>query len=700
MVNRTIRNFEIKELIATGGMAAIYKAVQVSLDRIVAVKILHGHLAQDTNFITRFEREAKAAANLKHENIVNIIDYGKANEVYFIAMEYVEGRSLKEVIASVKFTPYDIALEIAYEIGKGLWHAHQKGVVHRDIKPANILIGYDGIVKIADFGLAQAQDLTSVTITGSIVGTPAYMSPEQAGGKKVDFRTDIFSLGVLVYEMITGIKPFKGENYSSVIHEILTVKPSPPLEANPLIPREINDVIEKMLDKDPDQRYQSVAEVNQAISSYFKARNIEVNRAHVGAFITTPDELFQHLVKERKDKHFERAMYFMKCPTPKIDEAIHEFSKVVHLDPDDTQAQKYLADLKKKKQSVKAKKSEKKKPVEKKPRRFPASIVIIALVVLIAFVFVMRRLRRRPLSVVDSTIAYTVLDIRSIPDHAAIYIDNAALGLNTPARVDSLIAGMHIIRLEKAGYVLYADTINAQEGDTIALNATLVEEGKAAVYGSIRVTSTPAQATVFLDNVNQGLRTPCTLKNITEGRHTIRVVRKGYLPAEKSTSVTPGTTSEASLVLQQREEALSVKGVSYLKIKVTPWAKIYIDNRYVETTPVAQPLQVPSGTRTVRLENPNCKKWQDKVEFKPNQTVSLNITLQPIDGFLKLTVTPWADVYIDGKFYETTPIAQPIKLPAGRHTLKLINPSFVQFEQAIEIPANKMLKKFVELEPK
>ena len=120
MINRTVRNFQIKELIATGGMAAIYKAIQVSLDRIVAIKILHGHLAQDKNFITRFEREAKAAANLKHENIVNIIDYGKAEDVYFIAMEYIDGRSLKELMNSVKFMPVDVALKVASDISKGL----------------------------------------------------------------------------------------------------------------------------------------------------------------------------------------------------------------------------------------------------------------------------------------------------------------------------------------------------------------------------------------------------------------------------------------------------------------------------------------------------------------------------------------------------------------------------------------------------
>ena len=210
MVDRTIKDYEIKELIATGGMAAIYRAVDVRTGNTVAIKILHGHLAQDKDFITRFEREAQAAANLKHENIIDIFGYGEAAGVYYIAMEYIEGKSLKELINSVKFTPHDIALAIVYEICQGIEHAHQKGVVHRDLKPANILVNKEGKVKITDFGLAQAQDLTSITVTGAIVGTPAYMSPEQAAGRKIDTRSDIFSLGVVVYEMVTGAKPFQG----------------------------------------------------------------------------------------------------------------------------------------------------------------------------------------------------------------------------------------------------------------------------------------------------------------------------------------------------------------------------------------------------------------------------------------------------------------------------------------------------------
>jgi len=693
MTNRTIKNFEIKELIATGGMAAIYKAVQVSLDRIVAVKILHGHLAQDKNFITRFEREAKAAANLKHENIVNIIDYGKAEEVYFIAMEFVEGKSLKELISEIKFIPCDIALAIAQQIVYGLDHAHKKGVVHRDIKPANILIGYDGIVKIADFGLAQAQDLTSVTVTGSIVGTPAYMSPEQAGGKRVDSRTDIFSLGVVIYEMITGIKPFSGENYSSVIHEILTVTPPKPVEANPLISREINDIIEKMLEKELDKRYQDIAKVNEDITSYFKAKNIEISRKEIGGFISTPDEQFAEVVKERKAKHFEQGLYFLGLGGNRIDDAISEFSKVLHLDPDDDKAKKYLTDLRKKKAKQKVSPAKPEEPAEPVAKRnilpfMGIGLGLLALLVVIFGIF------RKP------TEEFSFVQITSKPGMAAVFLDGENTGRFTPTRLGSLEPGEYKIVLKKEGFQDFTEGFKVKGGDTIKLNAVLNELKSEVEYGAIRITSKPADAYVFLDDKKTGFKTPCTIEKVEKGMHRIKVVKKGYRPAEASRTISPNKTTTVSFTMQKIKEPAASERFSYLKINVDPWAKIYIDGKYRETTPIAKPIKVSSDTHTIKLSNPNFQTYEKKMKFKPGETKILDVKLRELDGYLKLTVKPWADVYIDGKFYETTPIAKPIKLSAGEHYIKLINPSFKPFEQKITIPAGKMLKKYVELLPK
>jgi serine/threonine protein kinase len=698
MVNRAIRNFEIKELIATGGMAAIYKAVQVSLDRTVAIKILHGHLAQDKDFITRFEREAKAAANLKHENIVNIIDFGKTEDVYFIAMEYVEGRSLKDLINSVAFIPFGIALMIALDISHGLYHAHQKGVVHRDIKPANILIGLDGAVKIADFGLAQAQDLISVTVTGSIVGTPAYMSPEQAGGKKIDHRSDLFSLGVVMYEMITGGKPFKGENYSSIIHEILTVAPPKPFEANPLIPREISTVIEKMLNKDPEQRYQNVDEVSGEITAYFRRTKNEISRAKIIQFINAPESYLQGLRQERKEKHLERGLYFLGLGSEKIDEAISEFNQILQLDPNDARAAKYLTELKTKK-AKKAERSEVRKQqkevvVKKRPR--PIAVILIPVFILAALIVVLVGLKPKKTPLPKPSNNYGIAVIGSLPEGAAIYLDSVDLGLLTPATRDSVLAGPHAVELRKTGYQPYKQTFELKDGDTVTLNPALIKVAAVAAYGRIVIRSVPPGASVLLDNADAGFKTPCVLESVAAGPHSLKFIKTGFESMETSCPVQSGQLRQVTVTLKP-VTAPPVPGTSYLKIAVNPWAKIYIDDRYSETTPIAKSISVTSGSHSLRLENPNFKTWQKKMQFEPGQTVTLDVNLEYRDGFLKITVKPWADVYIDGKFFETTPIAGSIRLNAGSHALKLINPTYRAFEGPITIPADDTLKKHVDL---
>ena len=208
MTEHDERNYQILNTLATGGTAVLYKAIQTSLDRHVVVKRLHSHLISDPNFTKRFEIEAKAAASLDHENIVRIIDFGSSHDNYYIVMEYIEGLSLKELLDKHGALDPELALLVAREICLGLDHAHQHGIIHRDIKPANIMITSDGQVKITDFGLAKLhQAQTHQTVANTLLGTPLYMSPEQAIGDTVDGRSDLFSLGTMCYEMITGTHP-------------------------------------------------------------------------------------------------------------------------------------------------------------------------------------------------------------------------------------------------------------------------------------------------------------------------------------------------------------------------------------------------------------------------------------------------------------------------------------------------------------
>ena len=252
--------YTIIEELGRGGMGVVYKSEDTRLKRTVALKFLPPELTHIPEVKARFMREAQAAAALDHPHICTVHEFDESDERAFISMAYVEGRSLKERIES---GPLDIeeALKIATQVTEGLQTAHKKGIVHRDIKSGNIMVTDSGQAKIMDFGLARKSGSTLLTREGSTMGTVAYMSPEQAQGQKVDHRTDIWSFGVVLYEMLTGKLPFKGEQQQSVIYAILKQKPEPIMESNPDVPVSIQEVVHKALEKDPDKRYQTAEEL-------------------------------------------------------------------------------------------------------------------------------------------------------------------------------------------------------------------------------------------------------------------------------------------------------------------------------------------------------------------------------------------------------------------------------------------------------
>ena len=215
-----IGNCRILSEIASGGMAVVYKAVQESLNRTVAVKALKTAVAVDAQFTIRFEREALSLAQLQHENIIHVYDFYKERGALFIVMEYVEGVDLYDVLERCGRLPLDVAAIIAMQVARALDYAHYRGVIHRDIKPANIMIARSGGVKLMDFGIARDQSFSDLTQTGTGLGTPSYMSPEQILGDRVDFRSDVFSLGIVLYQMTTGRKPFIEDEHKSVMHKI------------------------------------------------------------------------------------------------------------------------------------------------------------------------------------------------------------------------------------------------------------------------------------------------------------------------------------------------------------------------------------------------------------------------------------------------------------------------------------------------
>lgn len=277
------QRYRLKEKIGIGGMADVYLADDLLLEREVAVKILHPQYAADPAFIQRFRHEAQAAANLNHPNIVNIYDWGNEGDLYYIVMEYVEGRDLKEILRNEGRLLPERAAEITAEICAALQFAHRHNLVHRDIKPHNIFLTSIGQVKVMDFGIAREGNGSGITQTGVVIGTPQYISPEQAQGLPVDGRSDIYSLGVVLYEMLTGRVPFDDSNPVTVAYKQVREDPIPPSVIDPDIPPTLEAVVMKAMAKNPANRYQTAQEMKADLLRFLEGMPVTATPVLPGA---------------------------------------------------------------------------------------------------------------------------------------------------------------------------------------------------------------------------------------------------------------------------------------------------------------------------------------------------------------------------------------------------------------------------------
>jgi predicted Ser/Thr protein kinase len=281
MIGKTLGQYQIVQLAGKGGMATVYKAFQPSLNRFVAIKVLPDHLAADDQFVARFKQEALSAAALRHPNILVIHDVGQDGNLHYIAMEFLEGRPLADVIQQAGGLDPRRVAGILEQVASALDFAHSRKVIHRDIKPANIFLSADDHVTLVDFGIAKAlSSAAGLTRAGMIVGTPEYMSPEQVDGRALDARSDIYSLGVVLYQMLTGYVPFGGESPSAVMMAHLTKAPMPPSQFSAFVTPGIESVVMRALAKNPNDRFASVREMAQAFSqAVYSGRPVPVRPA-------------------------------------------------------------------------------------------------------------------------------------------------------------------------------------------------------------------------------------------------------------------------------------------------------------------------------------------------------------------------------------------------------------------------------------
>lgn len=310
LIPSRVGHFRITGTVGKGGMGDIYKAIQEPLNRVVALKILPPRLSRDEEFAKRFEIEAKAISLLQHQNIVSIYEYGEEDGVRYFAMQFVDGTDLGRYIASNKMLSIMEVIDISKQICRGLRYAHSHDIIHRDIKPGNALLDKNGVIRLSDFGIAKIFSGTDITMTGSAVGTPEYMSPEQAQGKRLDAQTDIYSLGILMYEMLTRKPPFIANNPMAVAYKQVHELPVPPSLKRKDTPKRLELIILKALKKDKRDRYQSVEEMLEHLDSVDPEEKAE--RAAV---------MFRSVKADKKEKaSFDRRITDRRSSTRSVNE--------------------------------------------------------------------------------------------------------------------------------------------------------------------------------------------------------------------------------------------------------------------------------------------------------------------------------------------------------------------------------------------
>src|SRR5262245_8107629 len=339
--SRLPSRYRVLEEVGQGGMAVVYRARDETLAREVAVKVLHEHLLAEPESKARLEREARAVAKLQHDNILQIFDYsGSGSPSSFIVTEFIDGQTLKQFLASRKVALPEIAALIVLEVGNALRHAHSLGILHRDVKPENVMVRKDGILKLMDFGVAQILDLERMTVTGQLLGSPAYMAPELLEGKTLDFRTDVFSLGIMLFQLATGSLPFTGRNPHEVLKRIAEGRFPDPRTLNRLVSDQLARIISKSLARLPDDRYPSVDALIAELETFVANAGLGRTRDELQGFFKDPEAFERELVPRMVNALVESGK--REKAAKRVAKALEAWNRALALDPRNQDVQREL----------------------------------------------------------------------------------------------------------------------------------------------------------------------------------------------------------------------------------------------------------------------------------------------------------------------------------------------------------------------
>ncbi|MEE2961563.1 MAG: serine/threonine-protein kinase [Myxococcota bacterium] len=735
-------NYLLLDRVNVGGMAEIFRAKSFGLqgfEKILAIKRILPNMAEDDEFINMFVDEARIAVQLNHPNIVQIYELGMYREQYYIAMEYVSGRDLRQILdnfrGSERKLPLSVAAYIIIRICEGLDYAHSKedgkgrplNVIHRDVSPQNILVGYSGEVKITDFGIAKAEDRVSKTQAGVLKGKFSYMSPEQVRGHELDHRADIFSVGILLYEMITGERLFMGASDFAILEKVRNAEVSTPREYCPDMPEELEGVIMKALAGERDERYQTVGELGEAMEMFLIEERSIFNSKKLSQFMQLEYE--QEMTAERE--RLESFQNYNMSPVaekndiagghvPEVDSMpdgdsektmIFESGFGFGKDADKTQigSMDGLVGASKVPPTVDFGKEEAIQPeeeealdsfeeqVEKGSLNWkPAALVMFTMVVCASALYWAFQTRQTSLEIVTEP-----------TEEISIVLDGTRIGEESPVRLKAVLPGRHRLRIRAEGYKPYEQEFRIEEGQGFRIEAQLerLDEQKGLEKGSLLVVSEPESATVRLNGEVRG-SAPVTVLALPVGEKIlVEVSAPGYLTKLQAIQLKEAGELKTVRVVLEADEGVW----GQILVKSEPsGARVFMNGVELGITPVESAKMKADKVIGLRLVSPGIGEYTTKVRVKGGKTTKVYHHFRPTQrqpgqgergttsgcqgtsGFLSVMTIgeSGCEVKVGGRVIGDSPFFRK-KVPTGKCSLHINCASGKTFRRHQQINAKK-----------
>jgi serine/threonine protein kinase len=632
--------------IAMGGMAEIFKAKSFGhggFENLLVIKRILSHLSDNEQFVRMFMDEAKVSALLQHNNVVRIYDFGKLRENYFIAMECVEGKDVKLILRKLaerrKLLPREFAVYIAMEAAKGLDYAHKRttlqgqplSIVHRDVSPSNILVSYHGEIKVADFGIVKAANCAEDTDAGMLKGKFEYMSPEQAGGRDLDRRSDIFSLGIILHEMLTGRRLFKSEDEIKTLERIKAGDVDPPSTLNPSVPARLDEIVMRALAKDADDRYQDARELHADLLEFLYPASPDLTQQSLAHFMA---ELFTDETGHERDRLEEGTRLAL---------AMHESQQSVDLEPE------WEEDSPSTRTRGGTVAEQAPAPPQSKVPYVVAGLALLLSAGTAGFFLT----RPDPVAAVDTTADAPIapntgaVQVKIAPVAAQVVVDGTVIGTGTDVLVPNLTPDAeHTLVVSAEGYATVTEVVTVAAGERVRLPLTLVASAKptddardatprgtgqaaqrpAGNPGEVNVAiawfnSSPSGADVYVDGKLIG-KTPTEWTGGEAGNRYGVEYRLGGYENTRFTAALPRQGGREPFERNLQQERAKAEGK--LSVNVSGgWADIYVDGKQIGTTPIFG-YALTTGSYQVRARNDGIGLDQTKqVTIKAGETATL-----------------------------------------------------------------------------